>query len=779
MTATAARWLVLAAVLGALVALAWASGPALTATADARPIERVRGYVLGEGQDPVFRAEGGDTLVRLVTNAQVDAAVGGAEVDYAIGVRISRPGAAAEEHTLYLRTHRTGPLRGVDDPVFDAAGTPLGDSRHVDLVLDPPAAPGTEIAVRAVGGVRSLLRAWTRQPRATTERATQMLALYPELRARLVDTVGVGAWDHLTADERAALTAVRFKRLAAAGNPGRGYVAHDFYLRPGVEVDPDPPVGVATDLSRPATWLVVGPAPVTLTAALTGDVPGALALRSLDAAAVPLGAWDVQPGGAVSWRGEFGPGLHTLELAATGATAWSVALTVPPASRWPPGGPDGPTPASIARLRTSPIGPDAPAVFDARGPADPEARRLEVEVWGTGADPTVRIETRTASGRVQVEALPLVLREDPYDAWIDDAGLPHPVRGPARVKLLLPVDAERVSVSADVAALVRFRVPLRSADPTFDEPPVVRAVGFDDGEGASRSWVRPLSPATTVEVQVAARVEPVPPPIPPPPTWVAHPLAPKGVIRRFEAIERVYPPYTGRVWTEVRAGRAVAVAASSTGLATGHWRYEVDDRARLGASIPLRFDGADAGTLRLTMTRGSFRLPPLAAGSHVVQADPPPGVRLFVDVPPTGDTPTYRTRTVWPLAGEVVVPVRVAAGTPRALDLVVYHRAPGARSDVSIEVTLDGGAPRRRASGAYTRATPPRRTWALPEPTRPEPASVVDGDRGAIGAARTLVFPLGDDLEPGVHWVRVRSSTPMMARFFVLAPVSYGEVEDE
>jgi hypothetical protein len=272
---------------------------------------------------------------------------------------------------------------------------------------------------------------------------------------------------------------------------------------------------------------------------------------------------------------------------------------------------------------------------------------------------------------------------------------------------------------------------------------------------------------------VAGRVEPVPPPAPPPADWVAASLAPDGFVRRFEALERLIPPVAGRVLTEVAADRPVTIRASATGRASARWRYEVEDPSLLGAIVPVRLDGADAGDLRAALSRGTFRLPPLSPGDHVVTAAPPAGIRLFVDVPPApGDpAPLWRARTVWSVGPTpIAVPVRVSAGAPRAVNVVVYDPSLAARDDVVLTATLDGGRPTRRTHGAYTRATPPRRTWTLPAADRPDVARLVDGGRTAIGAPRVVSFPLGDDLTAGPHVLRVSASRPEYMRLFAVAP---------
>ena len=63
------RALLLLVLLGALGAGVVAETPLLFAGSGAPVVDRVSGYAVGVGTDPEFALPGGDTLVRLVTNA--------------------------------------------------------------------------------------------------------------------------------------------------------------------------------------------------------------------------------------------------------------------------------------------------------------------------------------------------------------------------------------------------------------------------------------------------------------------------------------------------------------------------------------------------------------------------------------------------------------------------------------------------------------------------------------------------------------------------------------
>ncbi len=750
-------FLTLAGLAGAVVL----ERPALSAGAAQADARRVLTYDLSAAA-PTFPLSGGDRLLRLVTNAILPADAADADVPYTVEVAIARPGEPVETRTLALVSHRTGARNAGVDACFDRAQTPIADSRRVDIPLDPPAPPGTRVTVRTAAAVPALVRAWTLQPRANPERTDRLLALYPELRRDIGDPLGLVNWDHLTDAERNALHDEGYARLAASGRPGVDHVFHDMYVR---DV---PPVrtalsGPAVDLSRPTTWVVTGPAPVRLRVSAPQGSPAThvTAWRE-DGTITPLGDWDI--GGDapdVDATFEFPAGQQVFAVRAADATPLQVEVDAPEE-----------LPAATLHLHAAAIGADTVAILDAEQPAGAGARTVEIEAWATtDADPKLTLQTISASG-TRTDTVPLTLPANDYDSWRDEAGAIHALRGPIRVRLLVPADAREVHVGSDVAALVRFRVPFHDAPEDDPQPPTLRAVGLST-DPAQRSWVRPIRPTEEVEILVQPRLEPLPLPTPTPPTWLAASLDVLGLAERLSVLEPIRGPAIGRFLTEVAAGTPLRVHTSAAGTTHARWSYEVDDTAALGASVPLTVDGSDTATLRLATRRGTLRLPALSPGDHVLEARPPKGARMFVNLPAAAgqNAPAYRSRTVWRIGtAPVRITVNLRGAGPRGLNIVAYDPATGERPAVRWTATLDGGAPRRRTQGVYTRSTPARRTWTLPAAAHPEPAVRVDGERAAIGRPRTVSFPLGDDLTPGAHVIEIRADQPMNLRFFVVEP---------
>lgn len=766
----AALLLLLLIGLGAAVA---AETPVLFAGSSAPVVDRVSGYEVGVGTDPEFALPGGDTLVRLVTNTLVPATLAGEDASYAFLVDIVRPGQAVETHPIHLESHRTGARTGSLDPCFTADGTPVADSRHIDLTLVPPAEPGTVLRLHGAGAIPTLVRAWSWQPREGVQRARRLLALDPAQRQQLGAPIGLLSWDHLADDERARWTSGHFARLAASGRPGREHIARDFFVR-GVQPSEEEGDIRPVALQSPLTWLVQGPTTASLTLTPTAaTVEAHVSFARVSTEESPLGSATVGPSApATTWAADVPAGLHTLVVRTDVPTTLGLALSVPGTALVPA----GPSPLSevaapsTVTLHATPIGPGVDAVVDAALPRDPEARTLEVEVWGEGeADPTITLTT-TSGRRVTVEQVRPVLSANPYDVVVDDWGVERALRGPARLKVLLAPDAVDVRVSADVPALVRFRMPFHVSDEDPGPPPTTRQVGVAEGP-AARSWVRPRTPAEEATILLKARLEPVPAPPPPPANWLPISLDPVGMAQRFEVLERIGGDLVGRLLTEVTAARPVRLRAGS-GQTKARWSFEVSDDALLGTSVPYTLDGQPAGSIRAALSRGTVRLPPLTPGEHTVSASPAAGIRLFVNLPPAaGDpAPAYRARTVWRFGETVRLTVTTDARGPRALNIVVYDPSTEARADVSLTATVDGGTPRRRDHGTYTRATPARRTWTLPPAATTAAATLVDGDRASIGFARTLILPLGDDLEPGRHTLVLTPSRDVHARFFVVTP---------
>jgi len=765
------RFVFVVGLLGALAAGIVLETPALYARSGARDVDRVRGYDVTPGAGPAFALPGGDGLLRLVTNAIVPAELGGEDSAYAILVEIAHPDGTVDTRPIHLKSHRTGARFGIDDPCFDRDGTPIADGRHVDLVLDPPAAPGTLVRVTGLGDTPSVVRAWSWQPREGAERARRRLALDTEGRRRLGEPLGVLSWDHLTDAERARWTTGHFARLSANGRPGVEHVSHDLLVR-AVQPEEVDAAALPTRIASPLTWLANGPTVATISVASTPlTAPATLELRRVAVDTEVLGRWDVGPGAeAHTWSGTLPEGPQTLVLTSSAPTDIALAARLPGTAAVPPlpsADPVDVPPATIT-LRATPVGPGQEAVLDAELPADVRVRTVEIEVWSAAAvDPALTVTVHGAR-QDAVDVVRPVLAANPYDVVVDAYGAETPLRGPARVKLLLPADADEVHVAADTAAFLRFRVPFHLSDADPGPPDPLRRIGLDDAP-AARSWVRPTRPTEEVAIAVKPRVEPAPPPAPPP-TWLAVSLDPSGLVQRFEALERVAGELTGRLLTEVTGG--LVRLRAGAGQTRARWSFEVLDDALLGTSVPFSLDGQPAGTIRAALTRGTVRLPTLAPGEHTVEAHPPPGLRLFVNLPPAASerAASYRARTVWRVSQPVRVSVRTDGRGPRALNIVVYHPSTGPRDDVSLVATVDGGAPRRREHGTYERSTPSRRAWTLPAAAHPDAAVLVDGDRASIGLPRTVIVPLGDDLLPGLHTVLIQANTSLYMRFFAVTP---------
>lgn len=767
----ALRALLLLLLLAGLAAgIIWQT-PILFAGSGAPPVQRVRGYEADGIRDPVFALPGDDRLVRLVTNALVPAASGGEDAGYSISVEIERPNIPLEARLLYLKTHRSGPRNGTEDTCFDNDRNPIADSRHVDLELDPPAPPGTLIRVKKLGNTPTIVRAWSWQPRAGVERARRLLALDPGQRRRLGEPIGLRSWDHMTEAEKERWTSGHFSRLAATGRPDLEHHPHDFYVR-DVERPETDEESVPTLVSSPLTWLTNGPAQATLTVRSTPiTVPATLELRRVSDQETLLGSWQIGPGSSpILWSGDLPTGPQTLVLRSSTPTLVNLEMLIPGVSQIPqlPSSELLRTDPSTVTLRAAPVRPGQDAVLDAELPRNTEMRTVEIEVWGTEAvDPSLTL-TAVGPNHRTVDRIRPVLADNNYDVAVDALGAEHSLRGPARLKLLVPADAHTVSVAVDAGALIRFRLPFHTSEEDPGPPSTLRPVGVPDGP-ASRSWVRAKSPQEEVEIRLKARIEPVPPPPIPPPSWMAISLDPLGLVQRFEALERLTGELTGRVLTEVN-GR-VRVQAG-TGKTRAHWSFEVQDSSLLGSSVPFLLDGQAGGTIRAALSRGTVRFPPLEPGVHTVEAQPPAGMRLFVNLPPAlgASAPTYRARTVYRVSQPIQLTVRTDARGPRALNVVVYDRSASPRDDVQVTATVDGGSPRRRDHGVYTRATPNRRTWPLPVPTHPDAAFLVDGDRENIGLPRTLILPLGDDLVPGLHTILIQPDRGLYMRFFAVTP---------
>jgi hypothetical protein len=249
----------------------------------------------------------------------------------------------------------------------------------------------------------------------------------------------------------------------------------------------------------------------------------------------------------------------------------------------------------------------------------------------------------------------------------------------------------------------------------------------------------------------------------------------------------IFEPVLPRRFSHLLARWPVGV--STRMLAQQAMRFRFDGRTRprldyrvpaahLGKTLTLRVDGAPVATMRVTTTRGYWRLPRVASGDHAVDiVTEASGMELYLDRPPApiaaGGPARFellRRRTVYALGPESLeVEVHKPAGKRVSLTMVLYAPWPEARDDVQVRAVIGAGVPQRITRAAFPRITVADRTLPMPAAESELPAIFADREDSQAGYPRFITVPLGDDLVPGNHRVgfSLSGSSRLWARFFV------------
>ncbi|HLT39874.1 MAG TPA: hypothetical protein VK034_26520, partial [Enhygromyxa sp.] len=254
--------------------------------------------------------------------------------------------------------------------------------------------------------------------------------------------------------------------------------------------------------------------------------------------------------------------------------------------------------------------------------------------------------------------------------------------------------------------------------------------------------------------------------------WVT--LEPRGVHRRRSILERLDRDAARRLigrwdsslFTRLRADRPLIVNMSATGPGAPELHWQVDP-SLLGRTFELVIDG-HAHRKVLRAARGRWRLPAIR-GRASVQLDIDAAREdwaMWIDRPVLGGLPISRHRTIHELISELSFPL-VKPGTEALIVNVVVY-LPRRRERAEIALSVDGGAPVRRAGILDAGVSVPARSFtidataAFDEQGRavdPRVATrVIDLEArpGAPLDVVTLQVTLGEDVVPGRHELRVK-----------------------
>lgn len=678
----------------------------------------------------------------------------------------------------------------------------------------------------------ALVRAYAQSQRQDSELEFRRLALSPSEQDALVRRFTYLPWNALSSQQRTEKLRYRWDRIAALGEPNRDYVTRTIYFtgfripRDASEVDE----GLLVTRRRPLAINVTGPSVVDVRArnAQTG-VNASLGERTLfvdqldpvgEVSTLELQATPQEPGVG---RLSIPPGVFTLvlrtegepmdvSLAGAGPGPEPTRVQFTEADRALVRLPDG-REVLAPELRRIPVvrmGDDAGEVsLSLEGPRDllSSVVRLDVRTHARAPDgavppeATIRYRFEGSGGNVLARGeVRADFREAPFEQ-VPIAEAELAVSEPVAMRMIAPTGAAKLVVSSSDPSLVRFYGFLPQFtdshySPPYDDvelddtvwryAPVVAPTWFPrraDDERALReaglvTVVRAqarLSPreGSPVEDQRQASGWNGP--------WKT--LEPAGLHERQTLLEQVKGRalrkarrnWTAGTLTRVYARDGATLDFSAAGEGAGPVRvtYLLRGTVGLGGELGVKV-GDNERFVRLSSARGQFEIDEPRSGTQRISFEDPPPMTVYVNRPADNKSlAVYRSRTVHRLAGEATLTVAVnKQGRGTSTVNLVAMLPDGASLDgtgaARLEVTIDEGSPSRRTGVPIQRITIPKRQVVV---SQASPATAVTfKDKRTATSMHTIRVgvPLGDDVEPGRHLIRVRlvSGPPVWVRFF-------------
>lgn len=199
-------------------------------------------------------------------------------------------------------------------------------------------------------------------------------------------------------------------------------------------------------------------------------------------------------------------------------------------------------------------------------------------------------------------------------------------------------------------------------------------------------------------------------------------------------------------------------------------RLELTDPAALGQVVQVLVDGEPVRRFKLRTTHVRELLPPVKPGTHdILLKAASDDLVALLNRAPAGKDPGLRLRTAYRVGDGLSVRVPKKGSGPVNLNVVLYTDSPDASELPELNITIDGGEPRRNFGVLVPRLTRAQRSVTLP-PSAHEPGFPV-GDAGQRWYPHTVSVRLGEDLAPGNHEVHLTPTRNknMWARFFIYA----------
>lgn len=789
-------------------------------------------YYRMEGSDgPRFRLDGEQTTVSLLSHVVLPLGRGREEPREAVyGLRLALhdPGADSDwVRVIYLRSRRSRAFPFGDTWLRENAfiadsDKVLSDGRRVLIDL-PPHSPGSTLTVTmADEATEGFVRGYEVSEATAIQRWLHLLRLYPEEGDALASHVTPIPWGLMGVDERLALLARHAQRLPAAGAldaSATEVIYYDGYREPPRRETEESRLRLTRH--APVVVNLRGPTELIVVATDTSEDPGsekrsvvALSVVS-DGAPVPPARWAIPAGGGeLRQRVRLPAGVHSVGLRLVEGISADLALVLPAgpsatfgetvAHRAPEGWRLRPARRRLSAYRSA-RGED-PLVFPvpAAPPGVTRVLRLDIRLLAPDGvlpeDAELRVWTVDRDGHeLEHDRVAVHPRSPLWDYTTEPQGATVAVSEAVSFRVFLSEEARSLLVEAARPALVRPSVYLPDGAgeagllPPYDElqTPTLR---WDHAPVRRRQWFSILARnhdalqlrgglATAVAAIRLARVQERPTPRV---ARAATTLLPWGPTERAAIIEAVprdrltrtleiWPPGT---YTRLRVGGENQVRFGSGRHDRPRVLYWLEEGAgaALGRNLDLRLDGEAFHSIPIHTMRGLVRVPHAEPGTHAVAIEGPArGVHVAIDRPPgdgwaaPGDL--YRMRTVHALRGR---PLNLTVHVPQGgtvVNLVAYCTDPAASEGAILETTLDGGQPQRWTGRAVPHVTPAVRQLELPPSEAPSPALFADREGELAGWARTVFIPIGADIAPGAHRLRIRrlAGDPMWVRLFVLS----------
>jgi hypothetical protein len=818
----------LVATLAALVALTW--HVARTATAPPDPLERKLAeakkflyYVVTPASGPEL-ALTGERDLHLVVHAVIPGAPPfdpTRQLVFGLRLALLVGGDEIWSRDVYTRARQSKGTRAAglwlqENSFVLEPGVQITDDRLIAIHLPEEAVAGAVLRLRLVGdAAEGMVRVYQRTDRPEARLALRLRSLAPAQREALAEQLSFTPWDRLDPAERAARLRIQGTRMSALGRDGRDYRTRALYTTAfRLPVDEEAPAqGTLVTPTHPAAVNVVGPVEVTLRvtpapAVEPRGVPANLVITSVgEGGQPPPFVMPVPPPPAqVTQTLAVPAGLHSLHLATDARDGVQIVLAAPAGSR-----------AQFGPVRPQPnpeqqLAPDEvllggyivdvkapPVVVAVAGPDDLLARSFRVDARlvppptppGTTVSGTLTVESRDASGatlfRQEVQVASVLA---PFEELRLPQGETRVVAEPTSFRLVVPSGTRSIQVTAAQPTFVRlYTLVTLTPSPDALEPPFdavqLQATLWRYARYDEQSWVlmqaenRLALAPLEAKLAAQARLEPAPPPTPPPGA-TAQTILPEGDPEKQVVLERVLPEemaayrWTDGYYTALRPGRPQRIqvaAGAAPKLAT--WVLGLAD-VNLGRDVHVSVDGRALPPFTVTTTRGAWTLPLIAPGVHTVLVDTDaPNLRVLVDQEPAGGGEIVALRTLYRLTGKLRLSARRPPGEqPTTVNIVLYSTSREADPRTQFKITLDAGAPRHAEAVALAHFSPGARLAPLGAADHEPILGFADTRDRTVYHPRTLPIGLGDDLAIGTHTVTIEpaagAARACWVRFFVM-----------